>query len=197
MRSVAKIACAAVICASLSASAFALEEQHGGLVKSETTVTGTIDMGKMILDSPNRTLADFAKDYVDIPKGGTDWRLFGKTKEINVEGKDKQGFDYQYFKPGFPPEVTALDGKQVVIKGFMFPLGAVDKQKLFLFGPFPVSCPFHYHVAPALVLEVHADKEPVRFSYDAITLKGKLELVTKDPENSVFYRLVDAELVKE
>jgi hypothetical protein len=36
----------------------------------------------------------------------------------------------------------------------------------------------------------------VKFSYDPVTLKGKLQLVTADPENSTFYKLVDVELVK-
>lgn len=184
-------------CVLFSLPAYALTSQKTTLLKSETTVTGTIDMGSaIILDSPNRTLADFAKDYVDIPKGGVDWKLFGKTREINIEGKGKDGIDFQYFKPGFPPEVKALDGKEIMVKGFMFPLDAAEKQKMFLFGPFPVSCPFHYHVAPSLVIEVHADKEPIKFSYDAITLKGKLQLVQKDPENSTFYRLTDVSLVK-
>jgi hypothetical protein len=147
-------------------------------------------------DSPTRTMADFIKNYVDVPKGAINWKVFGATKEIDVEGKTKDGYDFQYFKPGFTPEVKALDGKQVTIKGFMFPLDETDDQKLFLFGPFPVSCPFHYHVGPALVMEVHADKNPVKFSYDPITLTGKLQLVTLDKQDSTFYRLLDAKLVK-
>lgn len=175
----------------------ALEKKKTELFKSETTVTGTIDMGKMILDAPNRKMSDYVKDYVDIPKGGIDWKTLGATKEITISGKDKGGFDFEYIKPGFTKEVQALDGQEVTVKGFMFPLDAAGKQKLFLFGPFPVSCPFHYHVTPSLVVEVHADKNPVPFSYDAIVLKGKLELVKKDPENSTFYRLQDAQVAKE
>jgi hypothetical protein len=147
-------------------------------------------------DSPTRTLTDYIKNYVDVPKGATDWKVFGRTKEVSIEGKTKDGYDFQYYKPGFTPEVKALDGKTITMKGFMFPLDETEKQKLFLFGPFPVSCPFHYHVGPALVIEVHADKTPVKFSYDPVVLTGKLQLVDKDPENSTFYRLVDAKLVK-
>jgi hypothetical protein len=47
-----------------------------------------------------------------------------------------------------------------------------------------------------LVIEVHADKSPVKFSYDAVTLKGRLQLVEKDPENSTFYKLLDVQQVK-
>ena len=147
-------------------------------------------------DAPTRTLDDYIKKYVDVPNGATDWRVFGTTKSVDVEGKTKDGYDSQYDKPDFPPAVKALNGKQITVKGFMFPLDETDKQKEFLFGPFPVNCPFQYHVGPNLVLEVHAGKEPVKFSYDAITLTGTLQLVDKDPENSTFYRLIDAKIVK-
>ena len=147
-------------------------------------------------DAPTRTLEDYIKDYVDVPKGATSWKIFGATKQVNVEGKTKDGYDFQYFTPVFTPDVKALNGKQITVKGFMFPLGETEKQTEFLFGPFPVNCPFQYHVGPNLVFEVHADKNPVKFSYDAVTVTGTLQLVDKDPENSTFYRLVDAKVVK-
>jgi hypothetical protein len=160
------------------------------------TVTGTVDMGTMLLDSPSRTLKDLVKNYVDLPKGALDWRVLGNTGEKVIAGKDKDGYDFEYYQPQFKDDVKALDGKEVTLKGFMFPLGAAEKQKEFLFGPFPVGCPFHYHVAPALVVEVHADKNPVAFSYDPVIVTGRLELVEKDSENSTFYRLREARLAE-
>lgn len=148
-------------------------------------------------DAPTRDIGDYIKDYVDVPKGAVNWKTFGKTKEIDIKTKDKDGYDLEYQKPDFPPEVKALDGQTIKIKGFMFPLDATDSQKLFLFGPFPVICPFQYHVGPAMVIEAHADNHPVKFSYDPVILTGKLELVKEDPENSTFYRLQDAQEVKE
>ena len=147
-------------------------------------------------DAPKRTIEDYIKDYVDTPKGAIDWKIFGKTKEINVEGKSKDGMEFQYFKPDFPAELKALDGKQITVKGFMFPLDEAEEQKSFLIGPFPMNCPFQYHVGPSLVIEAHADKNPVEFSYDPIVLTGKLELVQKDSENSTFYRLSDTKKIK-
>ncbi len=144
-----------------------------------------------------RTLADYIAKYVDVPAGATDWKVFGKTKEIEVAGRDKDGMDFEYQKPGFTDEVKKLDGKTVRVKGFMFPLEEDEDQHEFLFGPFPVSCPFHYHVGPALVIEVHTDKDkPVPFSYDPVTIEGTLELVPLDTENSTFYRLRNAQAVK-
>jgi hypothetical protein len=147
-------------------------------------------------DGTTRTLNDYIQDYVDVPKGATDWKVFGATKEIDVKGVDKDGYDYEYSKPGFTDAVKALDGKQITVKGFMFPLGETEGQKLFLFGPFPLSCPYQYHVGPSLVLEVHTDKKPINFSYDPITITGKLQLVSEDPEMNTFFRLVDAHAVK-
>ena len=148
-------------------------------------------------DGLSRTIADYIKDYVDIPQGGTDWNVFGQTKEIIVEGKTPDGLDYSYIRPEFTEAVKALDGKEIIVKGFMFPLDPDEKQHLFLFGPFPVSCPYHYHVGPALVVEAHTPaKEPIEFSYEPLVLKGQLQLIPKDEDNSVFYRLKNAMIVK-
>lgn len=147
-------------------------------------------------DAPTRDLSDYIKDYVDIPEGAIDWKLLGKTKVIDVKCKDENGIDLEYYKPEFTPEVKALEGKDITVKGFIFPLSEDENQTFFLFGPFPISCPYHYHVGPSLVIEVHAEKNPVKFSYDPIILHGRLELVAKDEDNSTFYRLQDAAQVK-
>jgi hypothetical protein len=143
-------------------------------------------------DGTQRTLLDYIEDYIDVPEGAIDWKLFGTTKEIDIQTKTADGYDLEYFKPEFQPDVMALDGTEITIKGFMFPLDETDDQKLFLLGPFPMSCPYHYHVGPALVIEVHADENPVRFDYEPVVIRGRLELVPEDPEYSTFYRLIDA-----
>ena len=140
----------------------------------------------------SRSIQDYIKDFVDIPEGALDWKLFGETEMTNVEGKDKDGMDIQYFSPGFSPDLQQYDGKEITIKGFMFPLGASENQTLFLFGPFPLNCPYQYHVGPNLVIEAHADDIPIAFTYDPITLKGVLELVPRDLEYGIFYRLKGA-----
>lgn len=147
-------------------------------------------------DAPTRGIEDFIKDYVDVPAGATDWKVFGKTKSVSVETKDSEGLDIQYYKPAFTPELKALSGKKIKIKGFMFPLDETEDQKNFLFGPFPLNCPFQYHVQSNLVIEVRADNNPVAFTYDPVTLEGILELVPEDMQNSTFYRLKDARAVK-
>lgn len=142
------------------------------------------------------SIMDSIKDYVDVPEGAMNWKLFGTTKEVEAHTKTKEGYDNQYSKPEFQPEVKALDDKEITIKGYMFPLDEAEDQKLFLFGPFPLTCPYHYHVGPNLVLEVHADNHPVKFDYEPVVITGTLELVPDDPEYSVFYRLKNARKIK-
>ena len=67
-------------------------------------------------------------------------------------------------------------------------------QNLFLLGPFPLSCPYHPHTSSNLLIEVHADV-PVLFSYEAVNITGKLELVPNDEEYNMFFRLKNAKLV--
>ena len=149
-------------------------------------------------DAPTRTIEDFIKDFVDIPKGGLDWKVLGKTKVLDINEKDADGMDLVYQKPDFPPEVKALDKTKIRIKGYMFPLDSDERQSEFLFGPFPLNCPFQYHVTPALVVEAHVAKDfPIKFSYDPMTIEGTLELVPDDIELSTFYRLRDVKLIKE
>ncbi len=139
-----------------------------------------------------KTIEDYIEDFVDVPEGGVNWKVFGTTKEIEAQTIGPEGYDYIYSKPDFAPQVVEMDGKEIKIKGYMFPLESEEAQKKFLLGPFPASCPFRYHVGPPLVIEVHAENNPVNFDYEPVTIQGTLELVHDDPEFSTFYRLHEA-----
>lgn len=153
-----------------------------------------IQPAQAMMDETERDIISYIPDFVKVPEGGVAWDVFGETKEIHTKGKDAQGIDYEIMTPEFSPAMKKLDGQTIVMQGYMFPLEPDEKQNLFLLGPFPVSCPFHYHVGPAMVIEVHAAK-PIEFSYDPIDIRGRLELVPKDIETETFYRLHDAVVV--
>jgi len=145
-----------------------------------------------VQDSPTITL-----DMMPLPKAKGDavpWQLFYTTKENQKKVSFPDGGYTFEVTPSFSKELKALNGKTVTIFGFMFPLEQAEKQSNFLLGPFPPSCPFHYHVPPALIIEVKA-KKPIKFSWDELTLKGTLELAEQDPNGS-FYILKDAVWVK-
>lgn len=118
------------------------------------------------------------------------WDMFAKTTETEICKKDEEGYDYCLIEPGYSDEIKALDGKEVTLMGYMFPLENSEKQSNFLIGPYPLSCPFHYHIGPSQVVEVFTD-EPIEFSYEPITLKGTMS-VRYNEETGVFYYLEGA-----
>ncbi len=140
------------------------------------------------------SLVNAVPDFVKTPEGGVSWQLLATTQENEViVGKVEDG-DLISVRPDFSKDVKNLDGQTVVIQGYMFPLEQKEEQTRFLFGPFPMSCPYHYHVGPSMVIEAHA-KAPITFSFDALTLTGTFELVPADDEYNVFYRLRDVSIV--
>ena len=114
------------------------------------------------------------------------WQLFRETKEIEDCTIDKDGFDYCLIKPIYDENIKKYNGETVTIMGYMFPLEESEKQKKFLMGPYPLSCPFHYHVGPSQVIEIKSDN-PVDFSFDPITIKGKLKVKYNKETGSFFY----------
>jgi hypothetical protein len=95
------------------------------------------------------------------------------------------------YLPRFADEVLKLDAKEVRLQGFMLPLGMGEKQTHFLLAANPSDCAFCMSGGPESVVEVKA-KTGLKYSLDALTVKGRLELVKDDPSGSVFYRLHDA-----
>ena len=155
-----------------------------------STITTTIPLD--LTPSPEEIVASIP-EYVSVPEGGVDWKLFAKTQSIPYSFTNEKSEEHHGVKPKFTETIQELDGQTITMQGHMFPLSAEEKQSTFLFGPFPVSCPFHYHVGPALVM-VAQGKEALALQWDPITIKGRLELVPQDDEYNVFYRLHDVVL---
>ena len=134
-------------------------------------------------------------DFVSVPDGGTPWKVFGETGMNEYTFNDNEGNEWIGVRPEFTDKLKKLNSKNILIQGYMFPLEQDEKQSLFLLGPFPLSCPYHPHVSSNLLIEVHA-KKPILFSYDAVNIEGKLELVPKDDDYNVFFRLKDAKQIQ-
>lgn len=132
---------------------------------------------------------DYAEVFEPIKVDGdaVSWEVFEKVKEIDECTVDEEGFDYCVVKPEYTKEINELDGKEVTLMGYMFPLDDDTNQKLFLFGPYPLSCPFHYHTKPSLIVEVTSE-DGIEFTYDPIKIKGKFE-VKYNEETGIFYYL--------
>ena len=113
------------------------------------------------------------------------WGVLGQTKEIEECYTDDLG-EYCLLKPQYAEPVKAYDGKEVTLMGYMFPLEQTEKQENFLLGPFPPSCPFHYHVGPSQTVEVILD-EPRAFSFEPVRVQGTLSLRYNEQTGMFYY----------
>jgi hypothetical protein len=95
------------------------------------------------------------------------------------------------YVPRFADAVLKLDAREVKLQGFMMPLGVGEKQTHFLLTANPSECQFCMSGGPESMVEVKA-KAGLKYSIDAIAVKGRLEVVKNDPAAGVFYRLHDA-----
>jgi hypothetical protein len=113
------------------------------------------------------------------------WKMLGQVELVKM--KDR-------FVPQFAASVSALDKKEVKVQGFMMPLEMGDKQSHFILSAMPQSCAFCMPGGPEQLVEVKT-KTPVKYTFDAIVLSGRLAVLKDDP-TGVFYRLTDAVPVK-
>lgn len=128
--------------------------------------------------------------YATTPENGLAWDVFADTDEKYDYGTGKEASFIKASHPIFSEALKNQDGKIIKMQGYMFPLEDNATQTKFLFGPFPMTCPFHYHVPPTLVIEAHAEK-PIAFTYDPITLSGTLALV-QNGTDTPYYRMLNA-----
>ncbi len=109
------------------------------------------------------------------------WKLLSQVELVRL--KDR-------FVPQFSSEVAALNKKEVKMQGFMLPLQMGDKQTHFVLAAMPQTCSFCMPGGPESLVEVKS-KQPVKYTFDAVVLTGKLEVLKEEP-TGIFYRLTDA-----
>ena len=94
--------------------------------------------------------------------------------------------------PVFGKEVKSLEGKEVVVKGYIIPTDGYKSQKEFVFSAFPYNmCFFCGGAGPETVMEV-VTKQPITYTTEPIYLKGILKLNGADV-NRLIYSLEKAE----
>jgi hypothetical protein len=117
----------------------------------------------------------------DVP-GVLPWSVLG-----NVDSyKAKDG----RLLPKYPDNVLALDNQPVQLQGFMMPLDPGIKQTHFLLTVTTPTCPYCLPAGPEGVVEIKASA-PVKFSYKAMVLTGRMHVLKSDPAG-LYYRLTDA-----
>lgn len=120
------------------------------------------------------------------------WKTLSK---LTFKKKYDEMLGFKVDVPVFSDEVKALKGKTVTVKGYIIPVEGYKNHTEFIFSAFPYNmCFFCGGAGPETVMEV-ASKEPVKYTTDVITIKGKLDLNDSDV-NRLLYSLKDAVLVK-
>jgi hypothetical protein len=142
--------------------------------------------------STNMTLQ---KSHVDIVQ-----------EPIRVEWNDLESIEYQmrYFKsydvdmntPVFDEKQKALDGKRIIITGFVIPLEENTELLSLSANPY-ASCFFCGNASPASVMSLYMKDSGKRYMVDDFkTFTGTLRLNYDNPDEFIYY-LENAEEVSE
>ncbi len=115
------------------------------------------------------------------------WRTLAHTR---ITGDPAKGV----FKADNPPEVRALDGREVAVEGFMLPTGLMPPFTTFVLTRYTPVCAFCPPGAPNEAMEVNL-AEFVKPMSGLISVRGKLH-INADGGSGLFFRLDDAHIEK-
>lgn len=112
------------------------------------------------------------------------WDLFAKTK---FESKFNEKIGEYIFYPNFPPDLKAMEGKEITVEGYYVPFAPEDGNYIII-SKFPMSqCFFCGGGGPESIAEVNFVKQSLKFEVDdLITVKGKLKFNIDDLDHVNF-----------
>ncbi|MDZ4708172.1 MAG: hypothetical protein SH818_07175 [Saprospiraceae bacterium] len=127
----------------------------------------------------------------DAQNSSATWNTLGK---ITFKKEFDAALGFKIDKPIFSEEILALSGKTVEIKGYIIPTDGYKSHTEFILSAFPYNmCFFCGGAGPETVMEIYA-KTPIKFTSEAITIKGKLEL-NADDVNRLIYAMSEVEQI--
>ena len=130
-----------------------------------------------------------------IAQSATTENIWKTLSRITYTKEYDEVMGFKIDKPVFSEEIKALDGKVVTIRGFIIPTEGYKSHTEFIFSAFPYSmCFFCGGAGPETVMEV-VTKTSVKYTAEAITLRGVLRLNAEDI-NRLMYFLEEAEPVE-
>lgn len=121
-----------------------------------------------------------------------DWK---KLSELSFEDKYFTELEAWYIQPVFPKEIKKLDGKRVLIKGYVIPIDI--EANTYALSAYPFSaCFFCGGAGPETVMTLNWKSEPDEYSTDdVIQVMGILKLNSESLDEFA-YILNDVEEVK-
>jgi hypothetical protein len=130
--------------------------------------------------------------------GQTDEQAKNTWRTLSKITFKKQYDEFMGFKvdvPVFSPEVQALDGKEITIRGYIIPTEGYKSHKEFVFSAYPYNmCYFCGGAGPETVMEVSA-VEAIKYTADPVVIQGILQLNSGDI-NQLIYSLTNVRFVR-
>ena len=128
---------------------------------------------------------------VAISMQAQDTNLWKTLSKVTFEKKYDELLGFKVDVPVFGDVVKELEGKEVIVSGYIVPVEGYKSHEEFVFSAYPYNmCFFCGGAGPETVMEVTAT-EAVKYTTERIVLKGKL-LLNKDNINRLMYILTDA-----
>ena len=116
-------------------------------------------------------------------------------KNVDFDEVWSEEFQAYYMVPKFGKAITALDGKEIQIRGFIIPVDIVQDYYVLSANPYS-SCFFCGQAGPESVMEIQMIKQYDGLRMDqVITFKGKLRL-NVDDIYQLNYILEDAQVME-
>jgi hypothetical protein len=109
--------------------------------------------------------------------------------DVEWEWKD------EFYEAKFNEKQRELDGKEIIIEGFMFPLEYSKKHKNFLVSASPMSDCFFCGPGEAESMVYVKTDEAVDYTYSQMKVEGTFKLVS-DASMGIIYELENARVVE-
>jgi hypothetical protein len=96
------------------------------------------------------------------------------------------------YKIRMTPEVKALDGKTITVRGFVLPMDGSDHTKHFLLSRNTPVCMYCPPGQPNEVIEVYSSRA-IAWTDKVVSVTGRLSLIN-DEEKALFFKIESAEV---
>jgi len=129
--------------------------------------------------------------FTALAQNQSTWKVLSK---VQIEKRFDELLNYEIDFPTFSDEVKALNGKEIVLEGWIIPLDELRGENYFVLSALPfANCFFCGGAGPETVLEVFSEKN-IKFTEKRIKVKGILNINADDPMK-LMYILQKAELI--
>ena len=120
------------------------------------------------------------------------WKTLSK---ITYKKEYDEFLGFKIDKPVFADQVQELEGKEIIVKGYIIPVEGYKSHNEFIFSAYPYNmCFFCGGAGPETVMEVESN-DAVEYTAEQVVLKGKLVL-NVDDVNRLMYQLVEANQIE-